>query len=225
MLRLRKWSEDGFTLIELVVTVAILGFVVIALTGVVFGYLRTSDETSTRLNESTDQQFISAYWQQDVSSLGSHGAPAGGTVPSSQGVYVGSASGCAPASGNPIIMFSWNDYQTASSTDATLAWTGATQNYSTYYTKSVTNANGTTQKQLWRKRCGGVSSDNVIARYLTADPTTACFDSSGATADCTGTSPFPATVTMTISVQDRSQAVHNSTGYSNLTITAERRQG
>ncbi|HJQ04579.1 MAG TPA: prepilin-type N-terminal cleavage/methylation domain-containing protein [Nocardioides sp.] len=224
MLR-RRTDESGFTLIELVVTVAILGFVVVALTGVVFGYLRTSNETSTRLNESTDQQFISAYWQQDVSSLGMHGAPAGGSVPNSQGVYMGSAPGCAPALGSPIVMFTWNDYQNAPTANATLAWSTATQNYATYYTKSVTNANGSSQTQLWRKRCGGLSSDIVVARYLTAQPTVTCADSGGASTSCTGSGPFPATVSLNISVQDRSQVVHSNTGYSNLTITAERRQG
>lgn len=225
MLRRRRRGDAGFTLIELVVTVSILGFVVVALTGVVFGYLRTSNETSTRLNESTDQQFISAYWQQDVSSLGLHGAPSGGNIPSSQGVYLGSGPSCAPASGTSLVTFTWNDYQNASTADATLAWTAAIQNYATYYTKSVTNPNGTSQTQLWRKRCGSVSSDTVLAPHLATVPTVACADSSGNSASCTGSSPFPATVSMTMSVQDRSQAVHNSTGYSNLTITAQRRQG
>lgn len=209
----------------MVITVAIIGVIVVALTGVVIGYLKVSNQTNTRLKESNDQQFISAYWQQDVSSLGMHTAPAGGSIPSTQGVYVGSASGCAPASGTPIVMFTWNDYQNAPTADANAAWTSASQNYATYYTKSVTNPNGTTQKQLWRKRCGGVASDNILARYLTADPTVACYDNTGASASCTGASPFPATVSMSISVQDRSLAVPNSTGYSNLVLTAQRRQG
>jgi prepilin-type N-terminal cleavage/methylation domain-containing protein len=222
--RLRR-EDDGFTLIEMVITVAIIGVIVVALTGVVIGYLRVSNETSTRLKESNDEQFASAYWQQDVSSLGMHGAPSAGVIPPGQGVYLASASGCAPASGTPIVMFTWNDYQGASTTDATLAWTGATQNYATYYTKTVTNANGTTQKQLWRKRCGSTTSDTVLARYLTGTPSVDCYDTAGTPTDCAGTSPFPATVTLTIDVQDKSLAVRNSTGYTNLVLTAQRRQG
>lgn len=222
----RSQSDEGFTLIELVMTVAIVGIIVVALAGVVLQYLRTSTETSTRLNESTDQQFISAYWQQDVSSLGVHGDPTGGSIPASQSVWVGSAPGCVPASGTPVVTFAWNDYKNVPSADPTLTWHNATENRATYYTTSSVNANGTTQTQLWRKRCGDTASDTILARYLTAAPTVTCYDSSGAALpDCTGSSPFPATVTMTISVQDKSQTVHTSTGYVNLTLTADRRQG
>lgn len=218
--------EDGFTLVELVMTVAIVGIIVVALAGVVLQYLATSTQTSTRLNESTDQQFISAYWQQDVSSLGVHGQPTGGSIPASQSVWVGSAPGCAPATGTPVVMFAWNDYKNAPTADPSLAWTAAPQNEATYYTTSSVNANGTSQTQLWRKRCGDTSSDIILARYLTGAPSVSCFDSSGTLLpDCAGFSPFPATVTMTISVQDKSQTVPTSTGYSNLTLTADRRQG
>lgn len=226
MLTGRRRHEDGFTLIELVITVTILSIITVALVEVVFAYVQNSNSTSTRLNESSDQQFASAYWQQDVSSLGSHGDPSGGTLPSAQGVWTdGSSSGCAPSSGTVIAMFAWKDYGTASTTDPTLAWSGATQNYATYYWKTVTNTNGTQQVQLWRKRCGASNSDFVLARYLTAPPTVGCTDSSGATVSCSVTTPaFPADVSITLTVRDRSLGVPDSTGYT-TTLTAERRQG
>ncbi|TCJ31214.1 PulJ/GspJ family protein [Nocardioides jejuensis] len=218
-------DEDGFTLIELVVTVAILGIIVVALIGVVFGYLRTSNETSTRLNESTDQQFVSAYWQQDVSSFGVRGKPSGGTIPTSQAVWEGTAPGCAPSSGGALVMFAWNDFKSAPTDDKDQAWDGASSNRATYYTKTVANSNGTSQVQLWRKRCGDTTSDIVVARHLTGVPTVTCYSNAGAATGCTGTSPYPATVRISMDVQDLSQTVHASTGYSNLTLTAQRRQG
>lgn len=221
----RSREEDGFTLIELVMTVAIVGIVVTALVGVVFGYLRVSNETNTRLNESTDQQFVSAYWQQDVSSLGVRTVPTNGDVPGSQSVWIGSAPGCTPASGSPIVMFSWNDYKNAPTADPTTTWTNASPNEATYYTKTVSNPNGSIQTQLWRKRCGDTTNDIVVARSLTGNPTVLCYDASGGHASCAASSPFPATVTLTLSVQDLSQAVHTSTGYTSLTLTGERRQG
>lgn len=223
--RRHSGREDGFTLIELVITIAILGIVVAAMIGVVFDYLRLSNETATRMSESTDQQFVSAYWQQDASSLGLHAYPSGGTIPNAPSVYVGSAPGCTPSTGTPLVMFTWSDYGNVPTADASLTWLNSTQNYATYYARTVTNLNGTTQVQLWRKRCGGTSSDLVVARHLTGPPTVACYDSSGAATSCSGTNPFPASVTVTLSVQDRSQAVHASTGYTNLTLTAQRRQG
>ena len=66
----RRRVDDGFTLIEMVLSVAILGIISAALCGVVLQYLQITSDTSARLNESTDQQFISTYWQNDVSSLG-----------------------------------------------------------------------------------------------------------------------------------------------------------
>lgn len=224
MLRISARREDGFTLIELVMTVAILGVVVATLIGVVFSYLRVSTETGTRLNESTDQQFVSAYWQQDVSSLGLHDAPTGGVVPTSQSVWVGSAPGCAPATGTPVVMLSWKDYKNVPSSDPSGAW-GASQNEATYYTQAKTNANGTSQTQLWRRRCGDTTSDFLVARYLTGTPSLTCYDNAGATTACTGSAPLPARLTLSLTVQDRSRPVHNSTGYANMTLTAQRRQG
>jgi len=225
MLNRRAAREDGFTLVELIITIAIMGVVMSALVGIVFQYLRNSNETSTRLTESTDQQFVSAYWQRDVSSLGVHDVPSAGAIPNSQGIWLGSAPGCSPASGTPIVMFKWNDYKNVSATDANVAWSGASQNMATYYTKSAANSNGTSQTQLWRMRCGDNSSDIVLARYLVGDPVVGCFTATNTPTDCAGATPFPATVEMTITVQDRSQSVHDSTGYSNLLLTAERRQG
>jgi prepilin-type N-terminal cleavage/methylation domain-containing protein len=218
MLTPRRRDEDGFTLIELVFTVAILGIVMVAVIGVVFGYLRTSNETSTRLSESTDQQFVSAYWQQDVSSLGVRGMPSGGSIPASQAVWVGSSPGCAPASGAVVVTFKWNDFRNAP-TDAANAWNGSV-NWATYYTKSDPSVAG--QVQLWRKRCGDVSSDIVVARHLTEPPGITCSTA------CVGTSPYPATIQIAMKVQDLSRVVHASTGYGTavpFVLTAQRRQG
>ena len=69
-LRRRLSPDDGFTLVELVVTVGILGIIVVPLTGVVLAYLRNTVDTEARLTESHDVQFAAAYWQRDVASIG-----------------------------------------------------------------------------------------------------------------------------------------------------------
>jgi prepilin-type N-terminal cleavage/methylation domain-containing protein len=230
----RRHRDEGFTLIELLMTIAILSIISVALVGVLLAYLRNANQTNTRLNESSDQQFISAFWQQDVSSVGIHSAPtSGGAINTTSSIWLtgdaapsGVPGACAspstPAgsSGSPttVIGFAWNDYQTADATDGTKTWTTATINAAVYFTIPVTNANGTSQVQLWRTRCNGSTSQtNILARYLTATPVATC------STTCESAT-LPATVSLPITVQDRSLADQTGTGYTS-TLTAERRQG
>lgn len=258
MLTRRVPRDQGFTLIELVMTIGIMAIISVALIGMLFGYVRNANETSTRLNESSDQQFVAAYWQNDVSSLGVHDVPASGTnvVPVKQSVWtvdpapasVGVAPRCSsmanvladyggsPASPALVAGFAWNDYPAAVS-DPTLAWSSAVPNAAVYWTQ----VSGT-QIQLWRTRCTGSSagSSTIVAHYLIQAPVVTCLNSSGTSINCASTNPaLPASVSITLAVQDRSQAVHGGpvtgcpasvttvpagTGYC-TTLTAERRQG
>ncbi len=60
--------QDGFTLIELIVGVAILGIVFSVLTASMVVGFRTTDATQTRLSESHDAHQTSAYFATDVGS-------------------------------------------------------------------------------------------------------------------------------------------------------------
>lgn len=229
MLSRRGRGDDGFTLIELVVTIAIVGVVVVSAAGILIQYLKVSGTTQTRLSESTDEQFVSAYWQQDVSSLGSHGftpnAGAGNQLPVQQSVWTtgpapsGVPSGCTTGlPGSVVIGFTWNDYP--GTTDPNSTWT-PTVNAAVYVAQQVG-----VQWQLTRVRCTGVSSVRsvVVAHRLTAaPPTPTCLNATGGSLACTSTSPLPSTVAITLNVKDLSSGT-STTGYS-ATLTAERRQG
>jgi prepilin-type N-terminal cleavage/methylation domain-containing protein len=64
----RARSEAGFTLVELLAAVAILGVVILPLTGGIILGLRTMDQTSHRYAGSNDAQVLTRYLPPDVQS-------------------------------------------------------------------------------------------------------------------------------------------------------------
>lgn len=86
-LSLRHGSDAGATLVELLVALVIGTLITGAIASALIVGFRTSDDTTTRLAESHDEQIIANYLQVDVTSS----APSGITTASSD------ASGCASA--------------------------------------------------------------------------------------------------------------------------------
>lgn len=63
---LSRGGDDGFTLVELLISVTIMGLILSALSGVTFVTLRTAAATDTRLDESNDLLRAAAYFAGDV---------------------------------------------------------------------------------------------------------------------------------------------------------------
>jgi prepilin-type N-terminal cleavage/methylation domain-containing protein len=210
--RRRLDADDGFTLIELVVTVAIVGIIVVALTGIVLSYLKNSISAEGRLTESHDVQFASAYWQRDVASIGVRST----TYDPSAGVHSfplltsvtkdGSLASCTLPSGTAVVTLAWSQYDV---TDPDHPQT-VTVSY-------VATPSGS-RYQLTRRRCTGstINSTVKVANNLTAAPTVSC------DVACTGAgSNVPSSVTLALSVNDpNGQSTSNYTS----TLTGERRQ-
>ncbi|GAA1154384.1 prepilin-type N-terminal cleavage/methylation domain-containing protein [Kribbella jejuensis] len=67
--RVRR-TDDGFTLVELLVAVAILAVITVPLANVVIGAFRNTTDTSDRLALSHDAQISASYFARDVAELG-----------------------------------------------------------------------------------------------------------------------------------------------------------
>jgi prepilin-type N-terminal cleavage/methylation domain-containing protein len=69
MSRLRS-DDEGFTLLELVVAIAIMGIITVPLANFVLAYFDNYTNTSNRLSDSHDIQIATAYFSQDVANSG-----------------------------------------------------------------------------------------------------------------------------------------------------------
>ena len=210
----RPRREAGFTLIEVVVTVAILGIIAAGLAGVVMSYLKNTLATSGQLNETHDVLFASAYWQRDVASLGVRST----TYNSDPSVHsfplvtsVNTATACSLPSGTTVITLAWSEYADPANPD--------TQHTVTVSYVAQTGADG---YQLRRVRCTGstVNSNVVLAKQLNGVPTVDC--SGGGVTGCDdATGSVPQIVKMTLSTVDANS--NAGTPYT-VTLTGERRQ-
>lgn len=205
--------EDGFTLIELVMAVSILGIISTALTGVVFSYLKVTGSTEARLTESTDQQFVSAYWQTDVASIGRrtyNPSDTANPVPTQQSVWLDPTTGCGSAIGNVVVRFEWREF-VVGAVDPDDPW-NATDEAVAYVTVATSTLG---EFELRRVRCGPTGVDaQVVAHHLTTKPDVTCTPSCGPA--------LPKSVSMTIEGKDVSAGAA-ATGYK-TTLTADRRQ-
>jgi prepilin-type N-terminal cleavage/methylation domain-containing protein len=191
---LRGWGEDGFTLVELIVAILILGVITVPLGTIVVGYLHNTGTTTARLLESHDVQIASAYWAQDVASIGTRSTTS--PYPLTQSVetnvpYSSSLYPCGTTGTTPIVTLAWDDFTGA--VPATLVRVA-------YLVQTVSG-----ETQLHRLRCNGsavVVSDVIVAHNLdpSTPPTVACSGTTGVL--CTAAPAVPQTVTLTLALKD-----------------------
>lgn len=133
----------GFTLVELLVAVAILGIVGSVLVGIVSLGFSSYADTTTRLNESNDRQVIASYFTRDVQNATSM-ALSGGT--------------CGTASGTTVLRLNWSE----SDGSATPVVTAREITYRLL--AGTSPANG----QLSRVACanGSVVTGSVVGQWL-----------------------------------------------------------
>lgn len=156
----RTPREGGFTLVELIVSIAILGVVMLAVTSAFFAALQADRGTDGRLDASRDVQNATTYFADD-----GQGAAAV--------TAVGSAPNCGP---DPlaVVEFRGTTFDTSTFTATPAPTAPVTATYVTYVTRPAAAG----QVELHRLTCSAVSTtadtDVVVARTLASAQLTSC---------------------------------------------------
>jgi len=215
-------DDAGFTLVELLISVLILGIIAVPLAGVVLGYLRNAGATSARMSESHDAQMAAAYFAQDVQALGVRDYSDTTTfehpllssvetgVPAAAGAYP-----CGPA-GLPdaVVRLAWDDWDGVPSGPGT----SPIRVRAAYVVQ-----NGTELHRLICRDSPAIVSDVVVAHDLVSPfATVACTDRAGLAVTCTGAGDaVPGTVSLRLTIHDPQSAAGST--YT-VTLTGQRRQ-
>jgi len=198
----RHASRDaGFTLVELLVVVAILAVIAAPLANVVVAYFRNTGATTAELTESHDAQIAAAYWAQDVSGLGTRSSSSPyGLLQSVDTTNSGTwAFPCTVAGATPVVRFVDDDYSLG------------TVRYA-YVTLTVSG-----QLQLRRLTCVG-SATPVTTVVLVHDVNPGSAPTVSCDVTCSG-GTVPRTMTLNLSVKDA-----KDTGAYPVQLTGTRRQ-
>jgi prepilin-type N-terminal cleavage/methylation domain-containing protein len=197
-------SDDrGLTLPEVMIAIAILAIIVVPLTEALIGFVRNTDDTTRRMNESHDIQLASAYFGRDIQKLGVRdwSSP---TLALLQSVNNPTYPCTGP--GTAVLSLAWDDPTTASGPPTVIRVT--------YLVRDVG-----AEHQLRRLLCRGsatVESDIVVAHNLVGTPGPPVCQPS----PCTGTgNAVPQRVWLTVTVQDPAGASPTT-----VTLTGQRGQ-
>ena len=220
----RRLTDDdsGVTLVELVLTVFMLGVVVAPLTAIVILQLKHTDTTAARMSESHGAQLATSYFAQDVQAVGVRGSADPTVNPytsTTEPAFVPSIEENAPAAGgayacgsagtpDAVVRLAWDDY-----TDAPAD--SRAQKRVAYVVV------GSELRRITCDGSGAVTADHILAQDLVAPfASVACADPAGAAMSCTGPT-LPATVSMVLTIQhpDSSSAAPYE-----VTLTGQRRQ-
>ncbi|MGN6252207.1 MAG: PulJ/GspJ family protein [Marmoricola sp.] len=220
-LRARPRNEAGFTLVELVLTVAIVGIITVALVGVVLEYLKTTTATAGRFTQSNTAQLAAAYWQRDVASIGlrsntydsathSFALQASVDYPYSASLI---GAGCS-VPGTGVVTLSWGQYDSTSSDSPTKV--------AITYSVQPVGSGSALRYDLRRTRCTNsgagwsTASSAVITQNLSVTPTVTCSSTCGGAGN-----NLPSTVSLRVTSSDP----NNDDGSTYVaTLTGERRQ-
>ncbi|MEU0093483.1 prepilin-type N-terminal cleavage/methylation domain-containing protein [Kribbella sp. NPDC006257] len=210
-LRDRIRSEGGFTLVELLVAIAIIGIITIPLSGTIVSALKNSGTTQDRMALSHDAQLSSSYFARDVAGVGirDYDNVNGNSLPFKASIQLNAAYNqggysCGPA-GTPtaalrLLSDAWDPAHSMTAPETVVV---------AYYLKTVAGST-----ELHRLKCSGSDTpfDVLIAHNVKPGSVTATCSSSCEAA------AVPDEITL------RLTATRPSVGDYPITLNGQRRQ-
>ena len=202
--------EDGFTLIELIVTIVILSVIIVPLANFVIEYFLNEAQTNYRLSDSHDVQIVNAYFSQDVSNSGVRTSSANSTPQQSIWTSSNPPPGfyCGQGAGTLVALFQWD-------TGVNVGAAAQPQNAAAYVTT------GSSPFTLVRVSCpaSGTTTQAVVAHNITSS-TVNCFAAIPPSTPVSGCGSTTRYVQLTLNVQSGST---DKAGVS-VTLVGQRRQ-
>lgn len=128
--RRRAREQAGFTLVELLISIVILGIIVTVIATTFVVLTRVSSQTQDRLTQSRGPRFASVYWTPDVASS---------EAVNPSGVRCGTT-------GTPVVTFQWTDDRVPQAQVATWATVPTTTGANLVRTQCSVNALATPQQ-------------------------------------------------------------------------------
>lgn len=203
----RLTDEEGLTLIELIITIAVLSIIIVPIVASFTLALLESSSSRERTADATSAQVISTYLQNDIQSSCLRATPDDPSTDCGDGTVVKDAGTCA-TDGDVKLELAWRVPKTSPAEDIVVD----------YYV--ATTADG--QKELHRAQCvnGGSPEDTLLALNL---ENASVFEATCApNPDCSG---LPTSVS--VFVKAESIRVNENSSYSpfEFTFEATRRVG
>jgi prepilin-type N-terminal cleavage/methylation domain-containing protein len=114
MRRVERGDESGFTLIELIIAIVIMGVITVPLANFMLAYFKNYTETESRLSDTHDTQIAAAYFSQDVANTGRRDTA---NVPTTSLWTAGFPPGyCGTGLGTTVLLLQWDDWTPAGGT-------------------------------------------------------------------------------------------------------------
>jgi len=204
----RPNGEQGFTLIEVVISVVLLTLITGVLTAALISSLNQSSSTNAHTHQSNYAQITATWFERDAQAAGGIDPTTGGKDPTLGVSTTGAFTAGCTTTGTALVGFAWNDLASGTKHVANYSYVAATHELTR--TSCIGGTGAVTQILVYDVTSAPtVWCDGNVGPACPAFPVTVNMTVTDNTAPPAGTSPY--TFTLTGTLRSQSQAVINTT--------------